>query len=196
MKKLTHIHHILPRHMGGTDDPSNLIELTIEEHAKAHEKLYEEHGKYEDFLAWKMLSGQISGVEAHRLAIIHSNKTRVYSPETREKLAKAMRGKKLSEETKQKMRISAKGKNKGKTRTPETCKKISDAKLGKPLNVNRLGQGKETYQVQSPTGDIFEVRGLMEFCKTYQLPQPSISKVVRGIHSHYKGWVVTKLASC
>ena len=31
-----HIHHIIPKHLGGTDDPSNLIKLTIEEHAEAH----------------------------------------------------------------------------------------------------------------------------------------------------------------
>lgn len=29
MKKLTHKHHIIPRHVGGSDDPSNLVELTV-----------------------------------------------------------------------------------------------------------------------------------------------------------------------
>jgi hypothetical protein len=45
--------------MGGTDDTSNLVKLTVEEHAEAHRKLYEEHGKIEDKLAWLGLSGQI-----------------------------------------------------------------------------------------------------------------------------------------
>ena len=54
-----HKHHIVPRHMGGTDDPSNLVQLTVEEHAAAHLKLYEEHGKREDYIAWKMLCGQM-----------------------------------------------------------------------------------------------------------------------------------------
>ena len=45
--------------MGGTDDPENLIELTIEEHAEVHRKLYEEYGKWQDYYAWKGLSGQI-----------------------------------------------------------------------------------------------------------------------------------------
>jgi hypothetical protein len=49
--------------MGGTDDPSNLIELTIEEHAEAHRLLFEQHGQWEDEIAWKGLSGMISKEE-------------------------------------------------------------------------------------------------------------------------------------
>lgn len=54
---MKHIHHIIPKHAGGTDEESNLVELTIEEHAEAHKKLYEEYGKWEDFLAWQGLAG-------------------------------------------------------------------------------------------------------------------------------------------
>lgn len=49
--------------MGGTDDPSNLIELTVEEHAQAHLELYEKYGKREDYIAWKCLSGKIGKEE-------------------------------------------------------------------------------------------------------------------------------------
>lgn len=66
MKK--HKHHILPKHAGGTDDPDNLVELTVEEHAEAHRLLFEEHGRAEDEIAWKALSGQISLSEASRRA--------------------------------------------------------------------------------------------------------------------------------
>lgn len=59
----THKHHIIPKHMGGTDDPDNFVELTVEEHAEAHRKLYEEHGLLQDKLAWKGLSGLISTQE-------------------------------------------------------------------------------------------------------------------------------------
>jgi HNH endonuclease len=55
---MKHIHHIIPRHMGGTDDPSNLIELSVGEHAMAHYKLYEQYGKKEDLCAYYMLSGK------------------------------------------------------------------------------------------------------------------------------------------
>lgn len=55
---MKHKHHIIPKHMGGTDDESNLIELTVEEHAQAHKFLYELHGKKEDLCAYYMLSGR------------------------------------------------------------------------------------------------------------------------------------------
>lgn len=52
--------------MGGTDDPSNLIELSVEEHAEAHRILYEQYGKEEDKLAWKGLAGIIDKEEILR----------------------------------------------------------------------------------------------------------------------------------
>lgn len=52
-----HWHHIIPRHAGGSDDPSNLIKLTIEEHAEAHRLLWEKHGRLQDKMAWLGLSG-------------------------------------------------------------------------------------------------------------------------------------------
>lgn len=60
---MKHIHHIIPKHMGGTDDPTNLIELSVEEHAQAHLELYEKYGKYEDFLAYRCLSGQSDNID-------------------------------------------------------------------------------------------------------------------------------------
>lgn len=46
--------------MGGSDDPSNLIELTVEEHAEAHRLLFEQHSRWQDELAWMGLSKMIS----------------------------------------------------------------------------------------------------------------------------------------
>ena len=59
----THIHHIIPKHAGGTDDSSNLVELTLEEHAQAHKELYEKYGRWEDKVAWKGLAGMIGKEE-------------------------------------------------------------------------------------------------------------------------------------
>lgn len=65
---MKHIHHIIPRHMGGTDDPKNLIEVTIEQHAFLHKQLWEDLGHKEDYIAWRMLSGSINVSEAKKEA--------------------------------------------------------------------------------------------------------------------------------
>ena len=54
-----HKHHIVPRHAGGTDDPSNLIEVSREVHAGLHYELYLKHNKKEDLCAYYMLTGDM-----------------------------------------------------------------------------------------------------------------------------------------
>jgi len=142
-----HNHHIIPRHMGGSDEPSNLIKLTIEEHAEAHRKLWEEHGKEEDNIAWRMLSGQITSAEATKLAqklpkseehkqkIKESNIITKNTPESKEKSRLisiqnhidgkvGMKGKKHSPETIEKMKESAKKIASKRKKDPNTGKFI------------------------------------------------------------------------
>ena len=69
-----HTHHIIPKHMGGTDEPSNLVKLTVEEHAEAHRKLYEEYGNEWDRIAWLGLSGQIDTNETRQLAFLEAGR--------------------------------------------------------------------------------------------------------------------------
>jgi len=66
---MKHKHHIIPRHMGGSDDPSNLIELTVEEHAEAHRKLWEQYGNIKDYCAWKGLEGTIGKNQSIHLKV-------------------------------------------------------------------------------------------------------------------------------
>lgn len=94
--KVKHKHHIIPKHMGGSDDPSNLKELTIDEHAEAHRELYKQHGLKQDYVAWKTLEGSMPREEAIREIRIQSNKDRWKDPEFAERTAK-----KISESMKQ-----------------------------------------------------------------------------------------------
>ena len=65
---ISHKHHIIPKHMGGSDDPSNIVELTVEEHAEAHKELYEKYNNEYDKIAWLGLSGQTSKQEVVKLS--------------------------------------------------------------------------------------------------------------------------------
>lgn len=71
---MKHTHHIIPKHMGGTDEPNNLIELTIEEHADAHKKLYEEFGHWQDYVAWQGLAKLDEKFDAAKQAMIEGGK--------------------------------------------------------------------------------------------------------------------------
>lgn len=81
MRVKVHKHHIIPRHAGGTDNPSNIEEVTIEEHAKRHRILFETHGYWQDKIAWKALSGQIGREEAIKEAARNSNLGSIHSKE-------------------------------------------------------------------------------------------------------------------
>jgi len=67
---MLHKHHIIPRYMGGTDDPSNLVELTIEQHAEAHRKLYEHYGNWQDYVAWQGLAKLDENFDAAKEAML------------------------------------------------------------------------------------------------------------------------------
>ena len=53
-------HHIIPRYMGGSNSPDNLVEVTLTQHAMFHYCNWRLWGNKEDEIAWKALSGQIS----------------------------------------------------------------------------------------------------------------------------------------
>ena len=60
--------------MGGTDDPDNIIELSVEEHAEAHKILYEQYGHWQDLVAFKGLLGLITTDECRYIAMIEGGK--------------------------------------------------------------------------------------------------------------------------
>ena len=56
-RHMLHRHHRVPRYAGGTDDPSNIVELTVIDHAIAHKVLYHFYKREEDLIAYRGLLG-------------------------------------------------------------------------------------------------------------------------------------------
>jgi len=137
-----HKHHIIPKHMGGSNDLSNLIELTVEEHAEAHRVLYEQHGHWQDEVAWKALTGQITSDDIRRIETIMTWTGRKHTEETKEKIREARkkqkntnRGYKHTEESLVKMSAVHKGKKlteSHKQKTSDALKGITKPKLQCP----------------------------------------------------------------
>ena len=117
--------------MGGSDDPSNLVEVTIEEHAELHLSLYLEHGKYEDYIAYNMLAGKTT--EGERvLNLVRSDymKNRVVSQRIRDRMREYNLTKVYTDEERKARSERTKGdKNPfyGKTHTNDTKERIREA---------------------------------------------------------------------
>lgn len=116
-----HKHHIVPRHMGGGNEPSNLIEVSVEEHAELHFHLYLTYGKYADWVAYHMISGR--GVDSEDYRIRLSNeacKGAPLSEEHKKKLSKAHKGKSIPQEVREKIRKTLTGVKHSKDRTEKS----------------------------------------------------------------------------
>jgi hypothetical protein len=120
---MTHRHHIIPRHAGGSDDPSNIVELTVE-----------------DRLAWMGLLGIIDKEEiirqlaADRSKRVHTGRKR--SSETIQHMKanhKGTRGWRATKEQRQARSVRMKGKapnNKGKKSGPRKPEHIEASRQG------------------------------------------------------------------
>lgn len=170
--------------MGGTDDPSNLIELTVEDHAEAHRKLWEQYGNWQDEIAWKALSGQIKKEDFHN----EIRRTRMLGN-------KIWLGRKHSPESRSKM-----GPKKGTVFTEEHRKKLSEKrktriildstkeKLAKPRHNRR-----KKFEITYPDGKTEIIIGLKEFCKKQGIQMPNMYKVMNGERNDAQGFKCKKV---
>ena len=142
-----HRHHIIPKHAGGTDDPSNLVLLSVEEHADAHKKLYEKYGRSGDLIAWKALSGDYSKDDFHREAA--RDRWIVDNPMFREEVKKIH-----SERMKRDNPMhdpEAKRNHLDKVRSKKNRVRVSKMKMG-----NTNTKGKSWFNNGEKTGMFFE----------------------------------------
>ena len=170
---MKHKHHIVPKHVGGTDDPSNIAYLTIKQHAEAHKKLYNKYGRWQDKLAYEGLSGQI-GKEEIIQEIYKNRKNRtgaILSEETKQKMRNKMKGRKLTPEHKAK--ISPLGR-----KQPESQK----IKIAKALSKDHI--------ITDPKGKTFTITNLNEFARQNKLDQGNLTKVAQGKLKQHKGYKV------
>jgi hypothetical protein len=155
----TEYHHIIPRCIGGTNDPINLVDLTPEEHLVAHLLLVKIYNNPSLIYAAKWMINRVKNNKEYgwlrrKHTEIMSN--RIVSDETRQKMSAAQQNRpkevqdkityaqqnrsvevrKNMSEAQMGHRVTEDTKEKlrqanlGKNHTEETCKKISRSHIG------------------------------------------------------------------
>jgi hypothetical protein len=145
-------HHIIPKCMGGSNDKSNLVDLTAREHFICHMLLCEIHPDENKLVTslWLMVIGKkrkkenqyLIGSRIYESLKIKNSlnqskikKGRKLSEETKQKMRQAKLGKKLSDGHKQKMRKpKSSTENMSRPKSEETKEKIRQSMLGQNKN--------------------------------------------------------------
>lgn len=91
----------------------------------------------------------------------------------------------FSEETRKLMSEA----RKGVPKTEEHKRKIAEALKGKARSGDVVERRMKEYVVTSPSGDIYNVKGLAPFCREHGLDQPQMNKVAAGKAKQHKGWL-------
>ena len=157
-KKKPYNYHI--HHIDGNklnDCPNNLICVTREEHAKIHLDMYKKDGNPKDAYAYNRLV-----------------------------LGDKLKGFKLSEEHKNKLRGKRKG---GWTLSFEDRKKMSERMKGVPMKLEtkeKLGKSIICYKIK--TGEEFVFYSQREAGRRLSLCYKSINRVLRGLRKTHKGY--------
>lgn len=137
-----HLHHIVPRSKGGSNDPSNLMRLNPYDHALIHALDYLDGGPQFDFRhqAWLLLPEEIR--HKCRKECAKRMQEREISPTTRKKIGRSSRERMLAG-----LAAVAGSGNKGKSKSEEHKEKIRKALLGKPKpqlqcpHCSKIGKG-------------------------------------------------------
>jgi len=185
-------HHIIPKCMGGSNDKSNLVELTAREHFLCHWLLYRIYPNDRKIIYsfWLMSSRRIYNTTSSRIyheakiALSESRKGYKQSRETCEKRNASMRGKKRGPNPK----ISAAKKGKlppvtGKKYSNESKEKQRQAKLG------AYKKGKTIIQYDLYNNFIKEWLSVSEAAKYVNISVSGISCVLKKKQKSAGGFV-------
>ena len=152
----TERHHIVPRHMGGTDDEDNFVTVTYRQHILLHLLLWKIHSKPGDLMAYKLMKGQIDTVEARRELQRLSKLGKKWSPEFREYMMECRKETFTSEDFLNKIRKTQLKAAKLKSDKAKDRSESIIANSEKNIEWLSKTSSKSKYKFVSPDGLIFD----------------------------------------
>jgi hypothetical protein len=214
---MRHKHHIIPKHRGGTNDPSNLVEISLTQHAMFHYCEWKLHGKRADYVAWKRLVGNLNDEElVHQKLIMGGEnggrKTKelglgifALSKEERSNISKRAGkiGGRKGGVSKSEKKINACRENIKKAvevfmenDTPEKARERGIK--GNKSQREKFESGGRTiaeqkWIVTAPNGETLEVSNLKKFCRENNLLPNKMCEVGKGKWKQHRGYTCKRL---
>ena len=214
---MRHKHHIIPKHRGGTNDPPNLVEISLTQHAMFHYCEWKLHGKRADYVAWKRLVGNLKDEELVHQKLIMGGETSgkrckelglgifALSKEERSKISK--RGGKIGGKkggvSRSEKKINACRENIKKAvevfMENDTLEKARERgiKGNKSQRERFENEGRtiaeQKWIVTTPDGETLEVSNLKKFCRENNLLPNKMCLVGKGIHKQHRGYTCKRL---
>ena len=159
---MKHKHHIIPKHRGGTDDPSNLVEITPTQHAMFHFCEWKLWGDYKDFCAYKMILGDVKNPE------FRSARTKAFSYILVQKAREAgVYNFEISRER------GIKGNKAQRDKFEEEGRTIAE----------------KSWILTKETGETVEVTNLAKYCRENNLSKSHLCNVAKGNRKSHKGYI-------
>lgn len=211
-------HHICPRSLGGSDDPGNIVKLTVREHFICHRLLVKMVlGESKSKMWFAFWATSIMKRNPDNLPKINSRTYQILRQQHSENISKLKRGVPRSLETRTRISISKSGKRlsaehclaiseaikKRPLPSDATRKKIGNAHRNKILSEEtklRIGASSKNrkanlykWDLLDPSGSIHSIVGIKDFCQANNLPWKCISKSlvskVPVLKGVAKGWM-------
>lgn len=192
------LHHALPRSLGGSDDPENIVRLPVREHVMAHIALAraigdQNFGRGMANAATLMLSGQ----RGEMLTIEQAAEARELMARSRRGAGHPMFGLRHTAEAREKMSAA----NRGKVLTSCHREKIAAAHRGKiksdEARSKIIGEGNPNYKsdkilfMHISTGDTFELTRT-EARSQLGLSKDDVHAIVSGRNKSAKGYSIVR----
>ena len=134
-----HRHHILPIRLGGTNDEDNLTPpISTALHALFHKELWEHYKDPRDYIAWKALSGRITGEEARLASAKVGQDQSVLYKESRKKLGEKLKNITTKETRSKGGKIASKSLVRWQKENPEKFLEIIRASAKKTAITNQI----------------------------------------------------------
>lgn len=217
---MRHKHHIIPKHRGGTNDPSNLVEVSLTQHAMFHYCEWQLHKKRADYVAWKRLVGNLKDEELVHQKLIMGGENGgrkvkelglgifAMSKEQRSKVSKkagkiggakggVSRSEKKINACKKNILKAVKNSNEWKKNNPDKVKE-NGIKGNKSQREKFEKEGRtiaeQKWIVTTPEGETLEISNLKKFCRENNLLPNKMCEVGKGKWKHHRGYSCEKIS--